>query len=117
MKIEFGDCWSPANAMVREIMELLFPNYEKCGDYKFGTIEGLYKMDTEEAIEIVAINNNCPHNGDFAKFLEALETLSKTEKKPVRIVCFMNDRLFNHVKRRKGWHTPIFANDALEYIG
>ena len=117
MKIVFGDCWSPENALVREIANLCFPEATRCGDYRFGTIYGLYKTDMSEAIEIVAINNSHPHNGHFALFMEELERLARKKKKPVRMMYFMNDRLYDKLCQRDGWHQCVFSDRCLEYTG
>lgn len=76
MEIKLGDGWSPAYAITRALMSMFCPNYEKCG-----TIGGLYKMDMSESIEIVAIHNECPHNGDFQRFMDELESLARRQKK------------------------------------
>ena len=117
MEIKFGDCWSPAHAITRELMSMFFPNYEKCGEYEFGTIGGLYKMDMSESIEIVAIHNECPHNGDFQRFMDELESLARKKNKPVRIMYFMNDRLYDKLCQRDGWHPCVFSDRCLEYTG
>ena len=54
---------------------------------------------------------------DFQRFMDELESLARRQKKPVRIVCFMNDRLYHHILKRAGWRVCVFAKDALEYGG
>lgn len=88
----------------------------KVGHYTCGTIDGIYDLNVEKAYTIVAIWNKVPHNGALDEFLSALEEVSDREKKPVRIVEFYNDRLRQHILKRKGW-VLVVADGSVKYGG
>lgn len=65
-------------------------------------------------LDITAIINNEPHNGQFELFMLALEKWGRNTGK-VRICSFFNEQLYRKIKQRDGWFSPTNTMDALEY--
>lgn len=82
--------------------------------YTCGTIEGIYN-ETPDGKDIIAIDNTNPHNGDFDKFLDQLEQYAKDTGQRIAICAFMNERLYHHIRKRKGWGNVMSTMDRLEY--
>ena len=82
--------------------------------YICGTIEGVCVRFPDGRLDIIAIVNKSPHNGDFELFMQALEKWGRNNGK-VRICSFFNERLYRKLKQRPGWISPINTMDALEY--
>lgn len=82
--------------------------------YQCGTIDGICMRFPDGRLDIIAIVNNSPHNGDFELFMQALEKWGRNKGK-VRICSFFNERLYRKLKQRPGWISPINTMDALEY--
>ena len=85
--------------------------------YTFGTINGIYAKTECGGIDIIVINNDEPHNGDFELFIDALEKYAQESKKRVAICAFFNERLYWHIRKRKGWGNITSTMDRLEYYG
>ncbi len=82
--------------------------------YQCGTIEGIYN-ETVDGKDIIAINNRQPHNGDFDEFIEQLEQYAKDTGERIAICAFQNERLYWHIRKRKGWGNVMSTMDRLEY--
>lgn len=87
----------------------------KTSEYHFGSIQGLYVPGSKD-LEIMTIFNSCPGNGLFEKFLDALEALAEKECRRVRLISFINMRLYHHIKKRGTWISANGTVDDLEYI-
>lgn len=85
--------------------------------YTFGTINGVYAKTDSGGIDIIVINNDEPHNGDFELFIDALEKYAHDTKKRIAICAFCNERLYWHIRKRKGWGNAMSTMDRLEYYG
>lgn len=82
--------------------------------YECGTIQGIYNQ-TKDGKDIIAIDNTELHNGDFDKFIEQLEQYAKDTGERIAICAFMNERLYWHIRKRKGWGNIMSTMDRLEY--
>lgn len=82
--------------------------------YQCGTIEGLCVPFPDGRLDIIAIINNKPHNGQFELFMQSLEKWGRNKGK-VRICSFFNERLYHKIKQRDGWFNLTNTMDALEY--
>lgn len=117
-KIEFSDGW---NKRYAELLELfgLGSFFAQCSDnvkyYTCGTINGICIPFEDGRLDIIAIANDCPHNGHFELFMQALEKWGRT-KGQVRICSFMNDRLYRHIKARGNWVSTVGTMDDLVYV-
>lgn len=81
--------------------------------YEYGTIEGIY-APTEDGKDIIAIFNNKPHNGDFHKFLKALEEHIKQTGERITLCSFFNEDLYWHLRKKCGYGNVGSTMDRLE---
>lgn len=110
-KLVFSDeNWLP------EIVHLVSSNSINPKKYSFGSIDGIY-VSTKDGKDIIAIFNNCPHNGDFDRFIMALERYAKKTSQRIAICSFFNERLYWHLRKRQGWGNEKSTMDRLEYYG
>jgi len=108
----YDKCWRPQKAGLRFIYDFFWPRTEDACSYEFGTISGLY---IRGKLDILMILNEEQHNGHFELFMRALEREAAKQNKPARICSFMNERLYQHIKKRPGWVSPFHTMDMLEY--
>lgn len=81
--------------------------------YEFGTVEGIY-TPTEDGKDIIAVFNNKPHNGDFARFLDELEEhIIKTGER-ITMCSFFNEDLYWHLRKKRGYGNIGSTMDRLE---
>lgn len=118
-KIKFIDGWSQRYHELCQMFGLTGTFSFGSGDptyYQCGTIEGLCRRFPDGRLDIIAICNNSPHNGDFELFMLALEKWGRNIGK-VRICSFFNERLYHKIKARAGWTSTVNTMDSLEYGG
>ncbi len=114
-KIKFFDTpITPAQAARRFNVDFSWGVGTTFNQLEFGTIIGLYRNNFT-SVDILYICNATPHNGHFERFMMALENLSRTCKLKIRLCCFINEKLYRHIKARAGWISPINTMDCLEY--
>lgn len=82
--------------------------------YECGTIHGIYNQ-TADGKDIIAIDNDTPHNGEFDKFIAELEQYAKKTGERIAICAFMNERLYRHMRKRPGWGNVMSTMDRLEF--
>ena len=82
--------------------------------FSFGSIDGIYNQ-TQDGKDIIAIYNAEPHNGEFEKFICALEKYAQDTGERIAICSFFNERLYWHLRKRKGWGNELSTMDRLEY--
>lgn len=82
--------------------------------YECGTIHGIYNQ-TADGKDIIAIDNDTPHNGEFDKFIAELEQYAKKTGERIAICAFMNERLYRHMRKRRGWGNAMSTMDRLEF--
>ena len=82
--------------------------------FSFGTIDGIYNQ-TKDGKDIIAICNAEPHNGEFENFICALEKYAQNTGERIAICSFFNERLYWHLRKRKGWGNELSTMDRLEY--
>ena len=93
--------------------EILGANAPKAYLYEFGTIEGIY-TPTEDGKDIIAVFNKCPHNGDFDRFLTALEAHIKKTGEHIVMCSFFNEDLYWHLRKKRGYGNIGSTMDRLE---
>ena len=81
--------------------------------WRFGTTAGLWRQ-VDDAIELLAIENHCPGNGDFLLAIGALETKARAAKLAIRVRQFENDRLKNWFLKR-GYSAGMSQLDGTDF--
>ena len=110
-KLVFSDeTWFP------EIVNLVSADSISPKKYSFGTIDGIY-VPTKDGKDIIAVFNKSPHNGDFDRFIMALERYARKTGERITICSFFNERLYWHLRKRQGWGNELSTMDRLEYYG
>lgn len=67
-------------------------------EWHYGTCHGM-GTETDKLLTIIALLNDTPGNGDFAKLMDILESRGK----PVIIEEIWNRRLYKHLIRKRGY--------------
>lgn len=122
MKIEFSEKpWWPQNEFIAALYAMTGVVERSPGicEFHFGTIEGQYRKGT---LDILAILNWYPGNGQFELFIKELCKLSRKTGQPARILNFLNERFEKHCKAMPGWkectvELPDGTITGVEYNG
>lgn len=70
-------------------------------EYRFGTLRGIWR-ETPGFLDIVALVNDEPGNGQFAKFVAYFQRRARACRKGLRFMEVLNERLAKHLSAR-GW--------------
>lgn len=103
-----------ANEFTKMIFSVLCSGNVEPLMYDCGTVHGIYNQ-TDDGKDIIAIDNDEPHNGDFGRFVEELEKYATRTGERIAICAFMNERLYYHMRKRPGWGNIASTMDRLEY--
>jgi len=72
--------------------------------YRFGEVHGILCHSAGlEALTIIAVNNNVPGNGDFAKLMAMLEGVAHAAGHPLAVASIWNDDLRRHLIKKRGY--------------
>ena len=68
--------------------------------FMHGSLYGLFCLSDEKTVNLLGINNNKKHNGQFLKFIELLEMFTRENDLKLMIGELFNSRLDNWFARR-----------------
>lgn len=71
-------------------------------EFQVGTCNGLYTVDAN-TYSILAIENTCLNNGHFEDVIEWFESSCRRDRKDFMFLEVWNDRLANHLSRKRGF--------------
>lgn len=70
--------------------------------FKIGTCEGIYNV-SNDAYQIIAVQNNELNNGHFTDVLEWFEFAAKRDGKALRFLAILNDKFGKHLVSKRGF--------------
>jgi hypothetical protein len=78
---------------------------------KFGEVHGLINAD-DRRLQVIAIANEQPGNGDFGRAMDALEAAARGRRLAVEVTAIFNPRLRLHLALKRGYRAKNDSQDA-----
>jgi hypothetical protein len=79
--------------------------------FQFGQCHGLIQAD-DRRLQIIALANEAPGNGDFSRAMDALEDAAKRRQLAVEVAAIFNARLRIHLALKRGYRAKVEAEDS-----
>ena len=82
--------------------------------YHVGTCAGIY-ASTPETYDIIAVVNDTPGNGHFEDVLEWFEQSCRRDRRALRFMEILNERLRDHLVNKRGFQYEG-ENNCIKYF-